>query len=96
MKRAKTVQTPNLDKLVAVKEEATIIQNFIDWYCDTDHADISLEANGEYTDERDRERLMAEYFGIDLKEAEKERQALLTDIRQDYKVQDAIKKKVTT
>lgn len=82
-----------LDKMLAQRDDQQTIQNFIDWYCDEwlGHPGWSQFSHG--VGETVREEIMAAYFGIDLKEAERERMALLTDLRQDHKVQDAIKRK---
>jgi hypothetical protein len=98
MKRVKTVQTPNLDKMLAKKDEAAALQTFIDWYCDEylpnripPHDELTIHSH-----EHERQNIMAAFYGIDLDAAEHERMALLTDIRQDYKAQDAIKRKQAT
>lgn len=92
MKRTRPA-TPNLDRMFAVKDKSAIVQDFIDWYCDEylggGHP-YSLHAD---SGDCQREAVMAAYFGIDLRQAEKERMTLLQDIREDHKVEASIQRK---
>jgi hypothetical protein len=70
---------PNCAKLSASREERLIIERFLDW----------AEDKGIFLDEGDgpllggdRDRRLYQYFEIDLKELEKERQAILEAQRQ--------------
>lgn len=85
----KKIDTPQLDKMVEVKDESQMISNFLDWL---DEKEIVLaEWSGSDCDEcgdeilihliRTKEQLLANYFNIDLVKAEKERQAILDNIR---------------
>ncbi len=74
--------TPELDKMLAVKDKSQAIGEFLDW--------LQHDKNyvlAEYG-EKDRlyplyssiETLLAEYFGIDLKKIEQERRAILKSL----------------
>lgn len=81
-----TSETPNLDKMLAVKEHSQTLTDFVDW----------LNAEGIFLaswfkDEYDREHLytiydsyeelFARFFDINLKEVDKERMQILNDLR---------------
>lgn len=69
------IATPELDKMLEVKPQSQVIGEFLDWLQNTKHYSIC-----ELIDEDDRyvsimksiEQLLAEYFGIDLNEVERE------------------------
>lgn len=90
---ADKVPTPNLDKMLAVKEEAGVVQQFIDWFCDEyqpNQMNYGLDA---HTDERIREKIMARYFGVDLDACERERMALLDSLRDTHRQERIIKRR---
>lgn len=80
------IATPELDKMIACKDRSQIIGEFLEWlgtssepiclcYYDEDmkeYCDVSTPINS----------ILAEYFGIDENKCEKERQAILADLRQ--------------
>lgn len=68
--------TPELDKMLAVKEKSQPIGEFLEWLACEWH--IHLPASIE---ELLAEYFEAEYFEIDLTKMEKERQALLDFVR---------------
>lgn len=74
--------TPELDKMLAVKDQSQTIGEFLDWL-----TEVKGYVLAEY-DENDRlypkyssiETLLAEFFGIDLKKIEEERRAILKSL----------------
>lgn len=74
----KDPETPMLEKLRSVRHESQQIGEFLEWL---EHQGIHLMTYGEgdelSPDYRGVERLLADYFEIDLVQVEKERQALL-------------------
>ena len=74
--------TPELDKMLEVKEKSQVIGQFLEWFQEgyviaeysSDGADL-LHAN------INTEKLLAKYFKIDLKKIEKERSAILDWMR---------------
>ena len=90
---ADTMSTPNLDRLREVKNESEIISPFLDWmrqrftmYDNTiarsdDDRYMPVDGPGDYINP---EKLLADYFGIDLQEMEKERAAILDSLRQTH------------
>lgn len=82
MKRCKT---PELDKMLAVKERSQAISEFLEWLGTTNEP-ISFcfydADRDEYmTIPQSTKQLLAEFFGIDLNKCERERQQLLADLR---------------
>ena len=87
------IETPELEKIVEHRDESDIIGGFLEWL--QDEQKIHLCEWGDYSGEeyeedeqfyqinRTIEQLLAEYFEIDLDKAEKERVALLEQIRRD-------------
>jgi len=81
------MNTPELDKMLAVKDKSLILSGFIDWLHEQQYVLAQYEG-GFNGDElipvfKDPEHLLADFFGIDLKKAEKERVALLESLRTD-------------
>ena len=73
-----------LDKVADCHEESQIVSNFVDWMLDEKGLGICEYAggdNGWIPVNKTGETLRNEYFGIDAKKLEKERQALLDSIR---------------
>ena len=58
----KKSKTPTLDRMVEIQEQSQLCGEFLDWFL------------GKYTV---FDRLLAEFFGIDLDEAEREKDILL-------------------
>ena len=78
------VKTPTLDRMVEIQDQSQLCGEFLDWFLrkyavfdkkqkrESPFADVM--SNGDYIN---KEKLLAEFFDIDLVEAEKERQAIL-------------------
>lgn len=81
------IETPTLDRMVEIQEQSQLCGEFLDWFLrkytvfdrkqkrESPLADVM--GNGDYIN---KEKLLAEFFDIDLVEAEKERQAILDNI----------------
>ena len=77
---------PELDKIAKNKEESQSIGAFLDWlqtdkkiiFCKWDEKVSQHHPTPDYTS---IEKLLAEYFGVDLKKAEKERQEILASLK---------------
>lgn len=89
----KTVQTPELEKIVKHRKNSQLIGEFLEWL---DREEVVLaewsgsdcEVCGEdilMLMSMNKEHLLAKYFCIDLAKAEKERQALLKQIQENNK-----------
>lgn len=84
-------KTPELDKMLAVRDESQEIGEFLEWLCEqdiilADYSDGICDDCGEellLPIRKNRERILADYFKIDLDKCEQERQQLLADLRQD-------------
>jgi len=77
----KKIKTPELDRLSAISEKSHIIGGFLEWLCE-DHTICVWDEPGEYfPTHKSIEKLLAEYFNIDLKKVEKEKSALLDTLR---------------
>lgn len=79
---------PEHEKLRAIQEQSQTIGHFLEWLAV--EKDVMLcKADPEYTGDRSpfwpirksREKLLADYFGIDLKKIEQEKQAMLDKLR---------------
>lgn len=88
------VATPELDKLAAVREKSQLIGDFLEWlqgeglviceWHDKQYVNGKLvQPAGYYPVQRRMDQLLADYFGINLKAVERERQAVLNAIRRD-------------
>ena len=79
------VATPTLDRMLEIRDQAQICGEFLDWFlCKYSVFDRRAKrespvgyvtGSGDYIS---KERLLAEFFGIDLDEAEREKQAILS------------------
>jgi len=85
----KKIETPELDKLVEVRDESQMIANFLEWLSSEEidivlakWSDTEYEGGKLYNITMTKEQLLAKYFNIDLVKAEKERQAILDNIRE--------------
>lgn len=107
-------ETPELDKIDAVKEQSQAIGEFIDWIRDEKGWDIArllVKRNWNDFDEDDPEgdelsdrgslsvnisieKMLAEFFKIDLQKAEQERRALLDNLRERSDLPTSIKNAV--
>lgn len=80
------IATPTLDRMLSVKEESQKVGNFIEWLRAQGY---ELAQYGKERGHRDTlfpvhtttERLLAEYFEINLDEAERERCKILAGVR---------------
>jgi len=81
----KKIETPELDKMRDVREKSQLIGNFLSWleeekYC----IGVWNIRYNEYEPTRlSIEKLLAQYFEIDLDKAEQERSQLLESIRNE-------------
>lgn len=81
-----TPKTPELDKLSKCREKSQAIGEFLDWLSEQDillascHAGIDLDETL-LPIRKSINTLLHEYFGIDEKKCEKERQMLLEALR---------------
>lgn len=83
-KKMDKLPLPTLDKMKACQAESQAIGNFLEWLQEKEIYLCSWD--GEYSAIRgNREELLAQYFEIDLKEAEKERRLILDNIRKTNK-----------
>lgn len=97
---AKTIPTPEIDKMHAVKEQSQAIGEFLEWLQQEKAWELAAYHQHEeacYDDEGDRtcgmrtsepfivnysiERLLAEYFEIDLKKVDDEKRAILESLQ---------------
>ncbi len=75
--------TPELDKMLAVKDKSQVIGEFLDWLQHDKKIALAHCEDGEdelYMVYDSIETLLAEYFGIDLKKIEEERRAILKSL----------------
>ncbi len=84
---------PTLDRMIEIQEQSQLCGEFLDWFLrkytvfdrkqkrESSFADVM--GNGDYIN---KEKLLAEFFEIDLKEAEKERQIILSSL--NYQKED--------
>lgn len=80
---------PELEKLKAISEKSQTIDDFIHWLCNKKHIYLRetiqyLREDGQYVDtyahpKVTTEKLLAEYFDIDLVKVEKEKQEILSN-----------------
>lgn len=83
------VETPELDKMRAVKAESAILSRFLDWLeehdtpiCERVSGHPRMIGDGEFVRIGcSNEELLARYFEIDLDKVESERRALLDEMR---------------
>ena len=77
-----------LDKMVEIKEQAELCSEFLDWFLQKytvferrtrESPYENVMGAGDYIN---KEKLLAEFFEINLQEAEKEKQALLRQLYQ--------------
>lgn len=78
------IKTPELDKMLKVKNVSQAIGMFIDWLQQEKQIVFAIYDDGNDMLEQVRtntEKFLAEYFGIDLEKAEKERRAILKSLQ---------------
>lgn len=86
MNTLKTTPTPELDKMLSNKDKSQTIGEFLDWLMSEKKVilcvyDEKISEHHPYPIRKSIEELLAEYYGIDLKKCEKERMALLNNLR---------------
>ena len=84
------VATPMLERMLEIRDQAQICGEFLDWFlCRYSVFDRRTKrespvgyvtGSGDYIN---KERLLAEFFDIDLDEAEREKQAILSTLDRD-------------
>ena len=75
--------TPTLDKMTGVQKESQTIGEFLEWLINKTGYVLCKEEHGDYYPIWDSsEKILADYFEIDLKEAEKEKKAVMKFIRE--------------
>lgn len=73
--------TPELDKMLAVNDKSQVIGEFLDWLRnDRDIIFAKYHKDELYPEYSSIEKLLAEFFGIDLKKIEEERRAILKSL----------------
>lgn len=78
------MNTPELDKMIAVKSESQAIGGFLDWLQNEKNRSIcemDPEQGEYYPVYKSIEAMLAEYFEIDLNKIEHERTAILEEHR---------------
>lgn len=80
-------KTPTLDRMIEIQEQSQLCGEFLDWFLgkytvfdrkqkrENPFADVM--GNGDYIN---KEKLLADFFDIDLDEAEEERQIILSNL----------------
>jgi len=71
---------PECEKLHKVKDQSFIIGQFLEWLQE-DYAVARWDGNDLFPDHPGIEKLIAEYFNIDLNKVEKEKQEILAELR---------------
>lgn len=79
------VETPEIDKLSAIQEQSQIVGEFLDWMMDVKRYSLVVvdpeDSRVFFHPSISVENLLAEYFDIDLKKVEKEKQSILEMVR---------------
>jgi hypothetical protein len=85
------IQTPECDKMLAVKDKSQVIGEFIEWLESKKELSLCRYEDSEFGDGvyfpyyMGTEELLAEFFGIDLDKAEKEKKEILKALRSKNK-----------
>jgi hypothetical protein len=81
----KKIKTPMLDKMLEVKDKSQTIGDFLEWIGHREPrlylCEVDQDAEQYYPSFPGIEKLLAEFFGINLDEAERERRRLLDYVR---------------
>jgi hypothetical protein len=77
MEAAELVPTPECDRMLAVKKESNSIGQFLDWLETNNYVIGEYEGGQLFSINKSFEKLLAEYFKIDLKKVDKEKRAIL-------------------
>ena len=83
----KISETPTLDKMLEIQEQSELCGDFLDWFLHKyavferrqkrESSFVNPDGAGDYIN---KERLLAEFFDIDLDEAERERESILKSL----------------
>jgi hypothetical protein len=94
-KHTQKFKTPELDKMSLIQDKSQAIGGFIEWLGERDPqlylCECAKEEEGFFPVYPNIEKLLAEYFEIDLDKIEKERRELLDYVRQQNKKEDKTK-----
>lgn len=83
------VKTPTLDRMLEIREQSQLCGEFLDWFLqrytvfdrnrsrESDSLFMNVLGNSDYID---KEKLLADFFGIDLNEAEREKEMILKSL----------------
>ena len=95
---SREIPTPECDKMLAASGKSQAIGEFLDWLKDEKKVVLSVHSTAEddmagkrHPRERlipfydSTEKMLAEFFGIDLAKAEEEKRAILDAIRESYR-----------
>lgn len=96
-KHEKKLKTPELDKMSAIHEKSNATGDFLDWLQNSREPRIYLceldqDAEQFYPPNLSIEKLLAEYYKIDLNKVEEERRQMLDYIRAANEKKDKHKK----
>lgn len=80
-------ETPTLDRMLEIQDQSELCGEFLDWFLHKftvferkqrrESAFVDADGAGDYIN---KEKLLAEFFDIDLDEAERERQSMLRSL----------------
>ena len=77
------MKNPEHQKMAAVKEKSQAIGEFMEWL-ESEHSIVFANYSGDFLEEfpfKRKEVWLAEYFNIDLKKIEKEKLAMIEEMR---------------
>lgn len=78
----KKILTPELDKMLANKDKSQTIGEFLDWLQNEKKISLcKVQEDGYYPVYTSIQNILGEFFGVDLQKAEKERLAILENLR---------------
>lgn len=91
MIKQEQIKTPELNKILTVKDNSQTIGEFLEWLSEQGIILVEYIDNGRsgefFETGISRERLLAKYYDIDLAKCETERSALLDAVREDNKLE---------
>lgn len=82
----KKINTPECDKLAAVRDRSQVVGEFIEWLTGEKGIELAIFGENEEGDEAllpfhfNRDGILAEFFDIDMNRVEKERRAILAQL----------------
>lgn len=89
-----TEKWPEHEKLMKVKDKSQMIGDFLEWLGEQSFEISEYEECEDcgcehlFPIRKNREQLLAEYFGIDLKVLEDEKQQMLDEVRKQNEIKD--------